>query len=85
MWTVVITPQAALQIDELPRVIRVRIYKIVERLQHWPDVSGARALTGNLAGRYRMRTGDYRVQFYLTADSEIVIERVGHRDGFYED
>jgi len=40
-------------------------------------------LTGKLAGRWRMRTGDYRMQFYVDND-EVVIEQVGHRDGFYE-
>jgi mRNA-degrading endonuclease RelE of RelBE toxin-antitoxin system len=31
-----------------------------------------------------MRTGDYRLQFRVAKD-EIVIEKVGHRDRFYED
>jgi hypothetical protein len=30
-----------------------------------------------------MRTGDYRVQFRLEGGT--VVERIGHRDGFYED
>jgi mRNA-degrading endonuclease RelE of RelBE toxin-antitoxin system len=80
----VITPQAAAQIDALPRPIRARVYKIFERLRRWPDVSGAKPLSGDLAGHYRMRTGDYRVQFRIVAET-IVIERVGHRDGFYDD
>ena len=47
-------------------------------------VSGAKSLTGNLAGRYRIRTGDYRLQFRV-ADGVVVIERIGHRDGFYDE
>lgn len=81
---VVITPQAAAQVDALPKPIRTRVYKIVERLRKWPDVSGAKPLSGDLAGHHRMRTGDYRVQFRVAAET-IVIERVGHRDGFYDD
>ena len=34
--------------------------------------------------RARIRTGDYRIQFYLEGDT-VVIEKVGKRDGFYEE
>lgn len=37
-----------------------------------------------MAGRYRMRTGDYRVQFYA-AGGCVIVEKIGHRDRFYED
>ncbi len=33
-------------------------------------------------GKSRIRTGDYRLQFHVEGE-EVVIERVGHRDGFY--
>ncbi|MBI3462039.1 MAG: type II toxin-antitoxin system RelE/ParE family toxin, partial [Planctomycetes bacterium] len=36
------------------------------------------------AGRWRMRTGDYRLQFRAQGET-VVVERIGHRDGFYED
>ena len=84
MATVTMTPEAAGQYDELPRTIKVRVAGIFDRLKDWPNVSGAKALTGNLAGCYRMRTGDYRVQFRVS-DGNVIVERVGHRDGFYED
>jgi mRNA-degrading endonuclease RelE of RelBE toxin-antitoxin system len=56
---------------------------IMERLEAWPSVSGAKPLRGSLVGRFRIRTGDYRIQFHLHGE-RVVIERVGHRDGFYE-
>ena len=34
--------------------------------------------------RVRIRTGDYRIQFYVTGDV-VTVEKIGHRDGFYED
>jgi mRNA-degrading endonuclease RelE of RelBE toxin-antitoxin system len=83
MATVLMTAEAAAQVNALPLPIRVRVAGVVERLQQWPDVSGAKPLRGALAGHYRIRTGDYRVQFYVTG-STVVIEKVGHRDGFYE-
>ena len=84
MTTVVLTATAAREFDQLPWTIQARVLKLFERLQHWPSVSGARALRGKLAGRYRMRTGDYRLQFYLEGH-RVVVERIGHRDGFYEE
>jgi mRNA-degrading endonuclease RelE of RelBE toxin-antitoxin system len=83
MVTVSITPEVAKQIDNLPLTIRARVLAIVGRLAKWPAVRGAKPLRGNLAGRYRIRTGDYRVQFYVAGET-LVVERVGHRDGFYE-
>ena len=59
------------------------MYDLLERLEKWPNVSGAKPLRGNLAGRYRLRTGDFRMQFRVAGDV-VVIEQIGHRDGFYE-
>jgi mRNA-degrading endonuclease RelE of RelBE toxin-antitoxin system len=84
MANVELTPDAARQKDQLPRVIKVRIVKLIERLKDWPHVSGAKPLSGELAGHWRMRTGDYRLQFHVEGET-VVIEKVGHRDGFYED
>jgi mRNA-degrading endonuclease RelE of RelBE toxin-antitoxin system len=91
----VLTAEAAGQAARLPKVIRARIDALVRRMEKWPHVSGVKSLAGKLAGRYRLRTGDYRVQFYVVpsgnatgqrhaADDLVVIERVGHRDEFYE-
>jgi len=78
-----LTPRAAEQLDELPNVIHARVRDVLSRLEKWPAISGAKPLSGQLAGRYRIRTGDYRVQFYAVGD-RIVVEKIGHRDGFYE-
>jgi mRNA interferase RelE/StbE len=79
-----LTPGAAAELDGLPRTIHMRVLLILQRLRNWPNVSGAKPLRGKLAGHWRVRTGDYRVQFSLRADT-IVVERIGHRDGFYEE
>ena len=84
MAQIILTFDAQRQIDRLPRKIRARVLKLVERLQCWPEVSGVKPLSGNLAGRYRLRTGDYRLQFFLQGD-DLFIEKIGHRDGFYEE
>lgn len=79
-----ITPEAYEQAQELDEPIYSRVMAIVERLEKWPDVSGAKPLRHGLAGHYRIRTGDYRVQFRVEGQ-RIVIEQIGHRDGFYGD
>lgn len=84
MATVIITSDASEQFSELPRAIRPRVYKLYERLKAWPEVSGAKPLSGNLAGHYRLRTGDYRLQFRVEGE-EVIVEKIGHRDKFYED
>jgi mRNA-degrading endonuclease RelE of RelBE toxin-antitoxin system len=73
---------AAKQLGELPKPIKARMIELISRLADWPNVSGAKPLSGNLAGHFRLRTGDYRLQFRDDANL-IVVEQVGHRDGFY--
>jgi len=84
MAAVVLTCEARDQAAELPRVVKARVAKLVERLEKWPQVSGAKPLSGNLAGRFRLRTGDYRVQFRVEGET-VIVERVGHRDRFYNE
>jgi len=79
-----LTEDALAELSMLPMSIQRRMYKIVKRLESWPDVSGAKPLRGDLAGHFRVRTGDYRLQFRLN-DDRIIVEKIGHRDGFYED
>jgi mRNA-degrading endonuclease RelE of RelBE toxin-antitoxin system len=79
-----ITVSALEDFIHLPRPIQSRVIKLVERLRQWPNISGAKSLSGNLAGCFRLRTGDYRVQFRVE-DANVIVERIGHRDGFYDE
>jgi mRNA-degrading endonuclease RelE of RelBE toxin-antitoxin system len=78
-----LTATARQQLAALPKSIRARMYDLLERLEKWPHVSGAKPLRGNLAGRYRLRTGDFRMQFRVVK-GVVIIEHIGHRDRFYE-
>jgi mRNA-degrading endonuclease RelE of RelBE toxin-antitoxin system len=78
-----LTETAREQLAQLPKSIRARMYNLLERLKKWPNVSGAKPLRGNLAGRYRLRTGDFRMQFRVV-NNIVIIEQIGHRDRFYE-
>lgn len=61
MAAVTIAPDAVQQIEALPKVIYERVETLILRLEKWPQVSGAKLLGGELAGHYRMRTGEYRL------------------------
>jgi len=79
-----ITPEALEQVERLHEPIYSRILAAVERLKDWPSVSGVKALHGRQAGHFRIRTGDYRIQFRMEGQG-LIVEKIGHRDGFYED
>jgi mRNA interferase RelE/StbE len=82
--TVRLTPEAYKQAGRLPKAIHARVLKLVKRLENWPSVSGVKALSGNLAGWYRLRTGDYRLRFRVDGET-IIVDKIGHRSEFYED
>lgn len=83
MATVLLTADAKAELDALAPTIHVRVHHVIARLAKWPAISGAKPLRGVLAGHYRVRTGDYRVQFAVAGDV-VTIEKIGHRDGFYD-
>jgi mRNA-degrading endonuclease RelE of RelBE toxin-antitoxin system len=83
MATVVLTPEAKEQFERLPRPIKARVLKLTERLKDWPIVSGVKPLSGDLAGHFRMRTGDYRLQFHVDEET-VLVEKIGDRDRFYD-
>ena len=58
--------------------------KLLARLDQWPEVSGVKALRGELAGWYRVRTGDYRVRFRVEGEL-VIVGKIGHRKDIYDD
>jgi mRNA interferase RelE/StbE len=67
--------------------MRPRINDVLIRLGNWPEVSGAKALSGDLRGNWRIRTGDFRVLFRVEEDvvSVVVVWKVGNRRDVYDD
>jgi mRNA-degrading endonuclease RelE of RelBE toxin-antitoxin system len=84
MATVAFETAAAAELEQLSNPIHNRILRIIERLKDWPNVSEAKPLRGDLTGRFRLRTGDYRIQFRVVID-KVIVEKIGHRDRFYDD
>jgi mRNA interferase RelE/StbE len=84
MAEVNLVPSALADFESLPRVIQARVTNVVARLVNWPQVSCAKPLRGDVAGYFRIRTGDYRVQFRAEGDV-VTVTKIGHRDGFYDE
>lgn len=61
-----------------------RITKAVERLDRWPNVSGAKPLTGNWAGHHRIRVGDWRIVFRIRG-SDVIVVAIAHRKEVYDE
>jgi mRNA interferase RelE/StbE len=81
---VLLTPSAQQDFDALPAVVKERMRGLFRRLASWSAVSGARPLSGRLAGFYRLRTGDYRLRFHLQGEA-VIVDKIGHRKDVYED
>lgn len=80
---VFLSEEATKNFSDLPRVIQARVIKIFERLENWPNVSGAKQLKGQWSGCWRIRTGDWRVIFEVQDD--VIVIRLAHRKEVYED
>ena len=83
MATVVITPAAQREFQQLPLPIQGRVRNVFARLRDWPNMSGAKPLRGALAGSYRIRTGDYRVVFRVSGTT-VMVWKIGYRGDVYD-
>ena len=84
MATVILTAEARRAFDKLRPPMRGRVAAVFERLADWPRVSGAKPLTGELSGSFRVRTGDHRVVFSVKGEA-VIITRIAIRRDVYED
>jgi mRNA interferase RelE/StbE len=74
-------------LDDLSRVpagMLPRVLKALDRLERWPNVSGAKPLRGDLVGHFRLRVGDWRIVFRVQGQDVIVVS-VANRKDIYED
>ena len=77
------TSEARADLASVPVTVLARLESVVDRLERWPSVSGAKPLRGKWKGHYRVRTGDWRVIF-RAAGADVTIVRVMHRSRVYE-
>ncbi len=83
-WTVEYEPEAVVNMEKMTVVMRERIAKKIEWLAENIDQIIPEQLTGNLAGYYKLRVGDYRVIYDLINEEKVlIISKVGHRSEIY--
>ena len=84
--TYTFTNKARRQFLKLDKPVQNRISKYMDEVASLENPrSRGRGLTGNLAGTWRYRVGDYRV-FCKIMDDKLIIEvvKVGHRRDVYD-
>lgn len=70
---------------KLDTSVKIAALRIVRRLANWPEFSGAKPLSGNRAGQYRVRVmRDWRLIFTAGPEGVLIIE-IGHRSTIYDE
>lgn len=84
MYRIRIIPAATRDLERLDKPIARRIAERINWLAaHLEDIR-PEPLTGDLAGFYKFRVGDYRVVYeILSAESVILIHQIEHRRDIY--
>jgi len=86
-WTVEYAPRAAKAMRKLDKPIARRVFEGVERLATLDDPTcPCKALSGPLAGLWRLRGGDYRVILDIRRNEVVIVALdLGHRGAVYDD
>jgi mRNA interferase RelE/StbE len=85
-WTANFDPRALKELERLDRTAQRRIVKFMqERILRGADPRDlGKAMTGDKAGLWRYRLGDYRLICHIDDESELVLVlRVAHRKEAY--
>ena len=83
MYELFLQPQAEKFLKKLDNNLKIRILNKIEELQINPRIGIP--LTGNLAGLWKLRIGDYRTIYQIFEDKVVVsILKIGHRKNIYE-
>jgi mRNA-degrading endonuclease RelE of RelBE toxin-antitoxin system len=79
-----LTERAAEDLEDLQPTQHALVQQVFVRLAAWPEVTGAKPMRRELKGHFRIRTGDWRVIFKVTA-SAVVVTRIANRSEVYEE
>lgn len=84
MYRVRILDAATRELERLDRPVGRRIVERISWLATNLGVVKPDALTGDLAGLYKLRVGDHRILYEILHDEQvIVIHSIGHRRDVY--
>jgi mRNA interferase RelE/StbE len=84
IYRIFILEAAAKDLQRLDKAAGQRIVQRINWLAANLDAIRLEALTGDLAGLYKLRAGDYRIIYEVLWEEEaVVIHAVGHRQEIY--
>ncbi len=84
-YTVELSDDAQKDLSRLDKSVARRIIERLQWLQSNASTISHQALTGPLAGLYKLRAGDYRIVYRMEHEVEvIVVEFIGHRSDVYK-
>ena len=84
MYRIHILDAAARELARLDKPVGRRVVKRIRWLAANLDDLTPESLTGDLAGFYKLRAGDYRVLYEILHEEQtIVIHQIGHRREVY--
>ncbi|CAB0616655.1 type II toxin-antitoxin system RelE/ParE family toxin [Corynebacterium diphtheriae] len=85
-WAIEFSPRAAKELRKLGRPVQKHIVAYLREISTLPNPQmRGKALTGNWAGFWRWRVGDYRLVAAIEDDRVVVVVSIGHRSQVYED
>jgi mRNA interferase RelE/StbE len=83
-YAVHISPAAIRALRKLDQQGRRRVQAVIELLAADPRPPACKAMAGQPAGTYRVRSGDYRIVYEVHDDRLVVLViRIGHRREVY--
>ena len=84
-WRLEYTPRSARALRRLDRTVARRVFEATERLRDLDDpTTPCKALSGPLAGLWRLRVGDYRVVLDIQREQLVIVAvDLGHRSTIY--
>ena len=84
MYKIIFSKKAFNFFKKLDKQIQERIAKKIEELKENPHLGIP--LVGNLAGLWKLRTGDYRVVYQIKNNEMVLLLLdIGHRKNIYEE
>ena len=84
MYHLRIIQTATRELERLDKLVARRIVERINWLAANLDDINPESYTGELAGLYKLRVGDYRVVYeILRGETVIVIHQIGHRSEIY--
>jgi len=85
MYRVQLLEAASRDLARLDRPIAQRVIRRLQWLSENLDLSRLERLTGDLAGLYKLRVGDYRVFYQIIHQNQlIIVHAIGHRREIYK-